>query len=174
LQAGAHPNDSPQAVLRAAESVDVAALLAPGGNPSYPDLLPERGDWPDGPSGDQVSALHDALEGEPYAKVRLALVPVDAAWKTLAYLPLFLDAGEATPSMAQACAVSREWERKFGAKVISVRPATIEWWLDHPPSRSVALELAPEHFTFTPEGGSNVLEVRANELVSPVWTAWWD
>ncbi|MFT3712313.1 MAG: hypothetical protein QM817_32100 [Archangium sp.] len=34
--------------------------------------------------------------------------------------------------------------------------------------------VAPAHFTFTPEGGSNVLEVRANELVSPVWYAWWD
>jgi hypothetical protein len=174
LQAGSHPNDSPQAVLGAVDTVDLAVLLAPGGNPSYPGLLPERGAWPPGPSGDQLGALHDVRRRELWPTVRLALVPVDAAWKTIAFLPMFLQAGEATPSLAQACAVSRDWERKFGAKVISVRPAMIEWWLTRPPSREVALELAPAHFTFTPEAGSNVLEERANELVSPVWNSWWD
>jgi hypothetical protein len=125
-------------------------------------------------SSDQLGALRKVLTREIWSKVRIALVPVDAAWKTLAYLPMLHQAGEATPSLAQACAVSREWERRFGARVISVRPAKIEWWLDRPLSREAALELAPAHFTFTPEGGSNILEVRANELVSPVWNSWWD
>lgn len=174
LQAGTHPSDSPQSVLDAVDRVDVGALLAPGGNPSYRGLLPDRGEWPAEPSSDRVSALLDLSTGQLHSQVRLALVEVDAAWKTIAYLPMLLQAGEATPSLAQACAVSRTWERQFGARVLSVGPATIEWWLDAPPSREVALQLAPAHFTFTPEGGSNVLEVRANELASPVWMAWWD
>jgi hypothetical protein len=173
LQAGAHPNHAPLAVLEAVDGVDLAALLAPGGNPSYPNLLPEEGDWPAEPSSNRLGALH-RLGGEIYSKVRIALVPVDQAWKTIAYLPMLLQAGEATPSLAQACAVSREWEHTFGAKVISVRPAMVEWWLERPPSRETALKLAPAHFTFTPEGGSNVLQERANELVSEIWSSWWD
>ncbi|MDP1826348.1 MAG: DUF4253 domain-containing protein [Archangium sp.] len=174
LQAGAHPSDSPGAVLAAAETVDLGTLLRPGGNPSYPGLEPDHGEWPPGPSGDQLGALRNPLNQELWPRVRVALVPVDAAWKAVAYLPMLLQAGEATPSMAQACAVSRLWEDDWGAKVISLRPAAIEWWVERPPTRSNAMEIACAHFTFTPEGGSNVLEERANELVSPVWSAWWD
>jgi hypothetical protein len=173
LQAGSHPNYDPLAVLGALGSVDVAALLAPGGNPSYPDQFIERGTGPVTPSHDESL---DALQNgnEVWSIVRIALIPVAEAWQTIAYLPVLLQAGESTPSLAQACAVSREWEQKFGAKVISVRPAMIEWWLDQPPSREAALELAPAHFTFTPEGGSNVLEERASELMGNVWGSWWD
>jgi hypothetical protein len=173
LQAGTHPNDSPAAVLAAVDTVDVRALLAPGGNPSYPGWTAERGEWPEDPPGSRLGALC-SMRGELWPKVRLALIPTDAAWKTIAWLPMLLRSGEATPSLAQACAVSREWEKRHGARVISVRPAMIEWWLDTPPSRETALELATAHSTFTPEGGSNVLEVRANELVSSVWSSWWD
>jgi hypothetical protein len=174
LQAGTHPSDSPSAVLAAAETVDVKALLSDGGNPSYPDARPRHGEWPEEPSPDTIAALMQPLDRGPWKTVRLALVPVDAAWKTLAHLPVLLQAGEATPSLAQACAVSREWEEKYGARVLSVRPALIEWWVETKPSRDAALELAPKHFAFTPEGGNGVLEARANELVSHVWSSWWD
>jgi hypothetical protein len=108
--------------------------------------------------------------------VWLALVPTDAAWKAVAWMPLLTQTGEATPSLAQLTAVSRRWEERFGARVMVVRPATVEWVVSRPPaSTEEAIAAAQEHFTFTPEADdSDVLEERAEQLMHEFWYAWWD
>lgn len=174
LQQGAHPMTSPAIVLAASEQVDVEALLRRGGNPSYPDVVPTRGDWPEQPPKTWLGAVRDPLTKALLPEVRLALVPTDAAWKALAFMPLLTQAGEATPSLAQAVAVSRHWEARHGAKVVAVGPAIIEWLAPTTLSRTEALTLAEAHFTFTPEGASDVLEHRAAELMTGFWFAWWD
>ena len=176
LQRGTHTVDSPAAVLSQAEGVDVAALLAPGGNPSYQGWTLEPGAWPAKVKHAHLERHLDPLEQRPYPEVRVALVPVDAAWKSLAYLTLFLEAGEAIPSLSQATAVCRVWEERYAAKIMAVGPATIEWLVERPiATRDEALAFAQEHFAFTPEGGSRVLEERAASLEGAQhWSSWWD
>lgn len=174
LQQGAHPMTEPSIVLASSAQVDVEALLRRGGNPSYPDVVPTSGEWPDPPPTTWLGAIRDPLTKEVLNEVQLALVPTDAAWKAVAFMPLLTQAGEATPSLAQAVAVSRHWETRHGAKVVAVGPAIIEWLGPTTLNRADALTLAEEHFTFTPEGASDVLEHRAAELMSGWWFAWWD
>jgi hypothetical protein len=171
LQSGTHRMDSPTVVLAEADTVDVPALLAPGGNPSYPDWRLRSG-------GTRVAAApRRALRAPRSERVRLVLVPAEAAWQVIAYLPIFTTAGEATPSLAQAVAVSREWERRWGARVASVGPATIEWIA--PPldlDEAEAVQLAIAHHAFTPEAFEDeTLGQRASALVlAESWYAWWD
>lgn len=174
LQQGTHPMTDPSIVLASSEQVDVEALLRRGGNPSYPDLAPTTGDWPEHPPTTSLGAVRDLLTKALLPEVQLALVPTDAAWKALAFMPMLTQAGEATPSLAQAVAVSRHWEARHGAKVIAVGPAMIEWLAPKTLSRADALTLAEAHFAFTPEGASDVLEHRAAELMTGFWFAWWD
>jgi len=174
LQQGAHPMTEPSIVLASSAQVDVEALLRRGGNPSYSDLAPTNGEWPKTPPKTWLGAVRDQLTKELLSEVQLALVPTDAAWKALAFMPMLTQAGEATPSLAQAVAVSRHWEARHGAKVIAVGPAIIEWLAPTTLTRAEALALADEHFTFSPEGASDELEHRAAELMSGWWFAWWD
>ncbi len=173
LQSGSHKMTNPATVLAEAETVDVEALFAR--SPSYPDWAPSRGAWPAKPPVVHLSALQDPLTRKPLERVWIALVPTDQAWKALAYLPIFTQAGEAVPSLAQAVAVAKKWEKRFGAKVAVVRPATLEWIVERPPEdRESALLLAQAHGTFSPEGASEILETRAAELMTKIWFAWWD
>lgn len=174
LQQGAHPMTTPAIVLASSAQVDVEALLRRGGNPSYPDVVPTSGAWPEAAPKTWLGAVRDPLTKEVLTEVQLALVPTDAAWKALAFMPSLTQAGEATPSLAQAVAVSRHWETRHGAKVIAVGPAIIEWLGPTTLTRADALTLAEEHFTFSPEGASDVLERRAAELMTGWWFAWWD
>lgn len=176
LQQGTHSVDSPGVILSEAATVDVAALLAPGGNPSYQGWKLDSGAWPAQPKPSRVEAYRDPVEGTPYPQVRIALVPVDAAWKSLAYLTWFLGAGEATPSMAQAVAVCRTWEEKYWATIIAVSPASIEWSVAKPmQSHESALAFAEEHFSFTPDAGPRIKEERAAWLLGArYWYSWWD
>ena len=102
-------------------------------------------------------------------------MPVASAWQALAYLPQLTLGGQSTPSLAQATAVCRRWEERFGARLAVVDSCQLEWIVSRPPAtRADALALAEGHFAFTVEGGSEVLEERAAELMSPVWYAYWD
>jgi hypothetical protein len=168
--------DDPAAVLAAAATIDPTALLRRGGNPSYPHAAPERGEWPDeAPERRYLRGVVDEETEEPHEKVILALVPADAAWQALAYLPQLTLGGEATPSLAQATGVCRRWEERLGARLTAVGSATLEWIVSRPPStRAEALALAEEHFAFSPQGGSEALEERAAELMGRLWYAWWD
>jgi hypothetical protein len=138
--------------------------------------VPERGAWPaDDPSHESLRGPVDQRTNEPCDHVVLALVPAGTAWQALAYLPQLTLGGESTPSLAQATAVCRRWEERFGARLAVVGSATLEWIVSRPPTtHAEALVLAEEHFTFTVDGGSKVLEERAAELMGRVWYAYWD
>lgn len=173
LQSGSHKMTDPASVLAEAADVDVEDLLAK--NPSSSEFALSAGEWPAKAPSVRLSALQDPLTHKPMKRVWMALVPTDAAWKALAYLPLLTQAGEAVPSLAQAVAVAKKWEKRFGAKIAVVRPATLEWIVERPPEdREAALLLAQAHGNFTPEGGAEILEKRAAELMARVWYAWWD
>ncbi|WP_163988879.1 DUF4253 domain-containing protein [Pyxidicoccus caerfyrddinensis] len=165
------PMDDPPTVLAHAERLDVEALLAKA-----------RAAASDGGDEEEARAARTSLEavleplsGEPHERVRVALVPTDAAWKTLAYLPVLMQAGESTPSLVKVAAMSRRWEERYGARVASVRPATVEWVVDRAPKdRAAALALAHEHLALQPSE-KGTAEQEADALMqSTTWYLWWD
>ena len=165
------PMDDPPTVLAHAERLDVEALLAKA-----------RAAASD--SGDEevareaitsLSAVLEPLSGEPRERVRLALVPTDAAWKALASMAVLTMAGESTPSLVKLVAMARRWEERYGARVASVRPGIVEWVVDRPPKdRATALALAHEHLALKPSEMGTVQQEAAALMQSTTWSLWWD
>jgi len=103
------------------------------------------------------------------------LVPVDAAWKTIAYAPGLVVAGDATPSLAQVAAVARRWEERYGARIATIGPARVEWYLARRPNRREALALALELLVFAPDADDGTIEdVAAALRVDRTFMARWD
>jgi hypothetical protein len=174
-QAASHPMQTPDAALGAVDSVDVAALLAH--NPSYPDYKVPHGPWPKTvPAPRRAFAVVTPIDDEPPTATRtLILVPTDAAWKAIAYVPGFVNAGEATPSLAQVAAVSRRWEQRYGARLAAIGPATLEYFLSRRLDKREALALATELLELAPNADDDVVEAVAARLLNDVsFTAWWD
>ncbi|MEV0680084.1 DUF4253 domain-containing protein [Actinosynnema sp. NPDC050436] len=85
-----------------------------------------------------------------------------------------------TGDTAEISAVLRDWEDRFGARVVAVGFATLYLSVGNPPSTPEhALRVAAEHFAFCPDnvwqGGVATLADYAERLVdSEVWAFWWD
>ncbi len=165
------PMDDPATVLAHAERLDVDALVAKarasasdGGEEREPSRV-----------GTSLEAVLEPLSGEPHARVRLALVPTDAAWKTLAHLPVLMQAGESTPSLVKVTALSRRWEECHGARVASVRPGIVEWVMDRPAKdRDAALALAREQLALEPSEMGTAAQEATALMQSTTWYLWWD
>ncbi|MER7845763.1 DUF4253 domain-containing protein [Kitasatospora sp. NPDC096077] len=79
----------------------------------------------------------------------------------------------------EIAAVVRDWQRRFGARVVEVGSATLELSVAEPPaSRSQALRVAAEHAAFCPDNvfqGEGGLAGYAEGLVGANnWGFWWD
>ncbi|MFP2906321.1 DUF4253 domain-containing protein [Pyxidicoccus sp. 3LFB2] len=165
------PMDDPATVLAHAERLDVDALVAKarasksdGGEEGEPSRV-----------GTSLEAVLEPLSREPYARVRLALVPTDAAWKTLAHLPGLLQAGNFTPSLVKVTALSRRWEERHGARVASVRPGIVEWVMDRPvKDRDAALALAREQLTLKPSEMGTAAKEATALMQSTTWYLLWN
>ncbi|MEU4805583.1 DUF4253 domain-containing protein [Actinosynnema sp. NPDC023587] len=78
-------------------------------------------------------------------------------------------------------AVVRDWEDRFGVRVVAVGFATLYLSVANPPTTlEEALRVAAEHFAFCPDNvwqrdGAPTLRAYAEQLVdSDVWAFWWD
>jgi hypothetical protein len=165
------PMDDPATVLAHAERLDVDALVAKaragasdGGEEGEPSRV-----------GTSLEAVLEPLSREPHERVRLALVPTDAAWKALAHLPVLMQAGESTPSLVKVTALSRRWEERYGARVASVRPGVVEWVMDSPlKDRDAALALAREQLALEPSEMGTAAQEATALMQSTTWYLWWD
>ena len=84
-----------------------------------------------------------------------------------------------TGDTALLSAVLRDWEDRFGARLIGAGFATLQVSVAAPPaSREEALRVAAEHFAFCPDNvwqGSGTLAAYAESLVGEdTWHFWWD
>ncbi len=86
-----------------------------------------------------------------------------------------------TGDTAEVSAVLRDWEGRFGARVVGVGFATLLLSIATPPTtREEALAVAAEHFAFCPDNvwqGSEpqTLSAYADRLVGDhSWAFWWD
>jgi hypothetical protein len=80
---------------------------------------------------------------------------------------------------AQFSAVLRDWERRFGARVVSAGFATLALSVPVPPDTpEAALRIAAEHFAFCPDNiwqGAGSLTAYAEEILGAhSWNFWWD
>ncbi|WP_260475218.1 DUF4253 domain-containing protein [Streptomyces sp. WAC 06725] len=158
---------------------DPAALLEAWwdkyGEEEWPGLAPGREpEW----HPDEVAA--EFAEGfaarRPY--IRLGLV---AAGRGADALTAVGWSGRANydNDTAKYSAVVRDWERRFGARVVTVGFDTLHLSVAAPPiSAEEALLVAAEHFAFCPDlvwQGSGTLAAYAESLVGAGhWEFWWD
>lgn len=81
---------------------------------------------------------------------------------------------------ASFSAVVRDWEDRFGARVVAVGFATLHLSVAEPPrTLQNALIVAAEHFAFCPDtiwqGRHQSLEAYAEDLIDlNCWEFWWD
>ncbi|GIJ43278.1 hypothetical protein Val02_01640 [Virgisporangium aliadipatigenens] len=116
------------------------------------------------------------LVEEPW---RLALVPAGSGPEALVV------AGWTGPAnytdTGEIAAVLRDWERRFGIRVLGAGAATLYVSVAEPPrDRAAALRVAAEHFAFCPDNvwqsaSPYTLAAYADRLVdADGWRFWWD
>ncbi|PRY44488.1 DUF4253 domain-containing protein [Umezawaea tangerina] len=84
-----------------------------------------------------------------------------------------------TNDTAEISAVLRNWEDRFGARIIGLGFATLVLSISSPPTtQAEALAVAAEHFAFCPDNiwqGTETLSAYAERLINDhSWTFWWD
>jgi hypothetical protein len=126
-------------------------------------------------TADQYAQVFQAQH--PHARLGLVAAPRGADALTTAGWngPVNYDNDTATFS-----AVLRDWEDRFGARVVGVGFATLHLSVAAPPRRlEDALRIAAEHFAFCPDniwqGGHPDLATYAEDLIDlNCWDFWWD
>jgi len=154
------------------EDPQVVAMRAPFSK-QFPGLAPAE----DTPlSEDQI---RDVLRSLPPA--RLGLV---AASRPADVLPLigWIGASNHLPTPLPIAAVLRSWEDRFGARLLEVGFAEVRLLVERPPrTYQAAQRLAAEQFAFCDEctlrgqvGLTEVGEITAGLVNTPIWGFWWD
>ncbi|MEU3460458.1 DUF4253 domain-containing protein [Streptomyces sp. NPDC006733] len=151
------------------------AITAPFGQ-TCPELTPALAASAD-PDAVAEQHLRDFLLHN--AHLHLGLVAASGGADALAAVgwngPLNYDGDTAT-----FAAVVRDWENRFGARVVSVGLATPHLSVAAPPARHEdALLVAAEHFAFCPDtiwqGSYSTLAAYAESLFdAKCWEFWWD
>ncbi len=136
------------------------------------------GDWPTVlPPHHQFTMTSDILSGKTLHAVVGFRIATDASWKVMAHLPY--GGWNECPSSEIHCALWRRWEEKYGAKIISIAPDTIEAYVQRPPTtKEAAMELAWEQFLYCSDivhqGTETTSALAASLLNSRAWFFWWD
>lgn len=144
-------------------------------------------EWP-GPVQAPTVAGDPGTEADEYAafllaetpELRLGLVPAASGAGTVSAVGW---SGQANymSDVSELSAVLADWERRFGARVVSLGFDTLFLSVSAPPtSRDEALRVAAEHFALCPDNvwqfsGERPLETYAEQLVGRGnWIFWWD
>jgi hypothetical protein len=144
----------------------------PFGHP-WPGLAPAGvlETTPDHRAGEIAGALVDGV-------LRLGLVAADRGADALTVAgwngPM-----NHTNDTAEISAVVRDWEERFGVRVVSVGFDTLVLSVAAPPvDMSQARAIADEHLAFCPDniwqGPGSLPEYAESLLGSPLWAFWWD
>jgi hypothetical protein len=132
-----------------------------------------------GPPDETADGFADEfLAAKP--RVRLGLIAADRGADALAVAG-WMGPANYTNDTGRLAAVLRDWEERFGARVVGVGFDDLYLSVAAPPQTDdEALRVAAEHFAFCPD---NVWQSRppytlrayaARILGQPVWTFWWD
>lgn len=132
---------------------------------------------PDEPPMDDFVVPTDLTTGAPLPEVWIALLPIDEGWKAPALLP-WGDWNE-NPPPAVHTAVLRDWNRRYGAELVSMTGDILELSVARPPTTDeAALALAREQYSYAPDivqqGVEDVETLAALLKNGHSWYFWWD
>jgi hypothetical protein len=132
------------------------------------------------PASDVFACARDShLPPRPKPEVFIGLIPVEHPWEIPAYLKCA--SGDDYPTPDVHVAMFRHWFEHHGARVTTVAGASIEFFVERPPTdRAAARTLAIEQTAYCSDllfGGLNTASI--GQLTSclidcPVWSFWWD
>ncbi|MEV6680475.1 DUF4253 domain-containing protein [Streptomyces erythrochromogenes] len=142
--------------------------------------------WPGTAPGRALRADPDAMAGQyaraflarnPHARLGLVSAPRGADALTSCGWEGPVNYGNDT---AMFSAVVRDWEERFGARVVGLGFSTLHLSVAAPPNGlDEALTVAAEHFAFCPDtiwqGARPTLAAHAEHLIDlNCWEFWWD
>ena len=105
-------------------------------------------------------------------------VPTKNPWELVAYVPF--GGWNECPEVEQMLAICKYWYQKYGAVPVTISHDVLEMAVPSPVVASDALELAKEHYAFTPDRvdqgtrTETLSEVAECLKVSKIWYFWWD
>lgn len=108
----------------------------------------------------------------------LLKVPTTKPWELVAYVPF--GGWNECPEVKEMMAVCKYWFEKYGAVPVTISHDVMEMRIPTPIGEKDSLQVAKEHFAFTPDRvfqgtrTGTLSEVAACIAASKVWYFWWD
>lgn len=105
-------------------------------------------------------------------------VPTKNPWELVAYIPF--GGWNECPTPDEMMAICKYWYEAYGAIPTIITHDVLEMKLPKPVDEKMALEVAKEHYAFTPDRvdqgtvTGTLSEVAASIAVSKGWFFWWD
>lgn len=122
-----------------------------------------------------VITKYTAFRGE---EVLLLYVPTAKTWEVVAYVPF--GGWNECPDVEEMTAICKYWYEKYGAVPVTISHDVMEMRVPEPIKKEDALEVAKEHYAFTPDrvdqctATGTLSEVAECLAVSKIWYFWWD
>ncbi len=118
------------------------------------------------------------FRSEGITETMLLKVPTTKPWEIVAYVPF--GGWNECPEVKEMMAVCKYWFEKYGAIPVTITHDVMEMRLPAPIARKDAMQVAREHFAFTPDrvyqctATSTLSELASCIAASEIWYFWWD
>ncbi|MFG6368267.1 MAG: DUF4253 domain-containing protein [Lachnospiraceae bacterium] len=118
------------------------------------------------------------FSSEKIIETILLKVPTTKPWELVAYVPF--GGWNDCPNVEDMMAICKYWFEKYGAVPVTITHDVMEMHISTPIAEEDALQVAKEHFAFTPDRVSQctrtgtLAEVAACIAASDIWYFWWD
>ncbi len=122
-----------------------------------------------------VATRYTAFRG---CEVLLLYIPTTKPWELVAYVPF--GGWNECPDVEDMMAICKYWYEKYGAVPVTISHDVMEMSVPKPVTKEESLQVAKEHFAFTPDrvyqctGTGTLSEVADSLAVSKIWYFWWD
>lgn len=126
---------------------------------------------------DSFSAFQN-FSSEKMIETILFQVPTTKPWELVAYVPF--GGWNDCPAVPEMMAICKYWFEKYGAVPVTITHDVMEMRLPVPVAEQDALQVAKEHYAFTPDRvdqcteTGTLAEVAACVAASKIWYFWWD
>lgn len=123
------------------------------------------------------TSLCDYSTGETL-EIIIFQVPTTKPWEIVAYVPF--GGWNECPNPDEMVSICKYWYEEYGAIPAVITHDVMEMTVPAPISEDKALEVAKEHYAFTPDRvdqcteTGTLSEVAASISVSDLWFFWWD
>lgn len=126
---------------------------------------------------DSYTAFQDYRTGG-ITETILFKVPTTKPWELAAYVPF--GGWNECPGVEEMMAICKYWFEKYGAVPVTISHDVMEMRIPELVPEKDSMEVAKEHFAFTPDRvfqcteTGTLAEVAACIAASKIWYFWWD